>query len=84
MEKRIGTITLLVSDRSQSESINHLISDFSDIILCRQGLPLQQHGIAVISLIVSGTVDRINGLCGRAGRLPGVEAKAVVTKQIEN
>jgi putative iron-only hydrogenase system regulator len=84
MEKRIGTITLLVSDRSQSESINHLISDFADIILCRQGLPLQQHGIAVISLIVSGTVDRINGLCGRAGRLPGVEAKAVVTKQIEN
>ncbi|MBO4752343.1 MAG: hypothetical protein J5526_06305 [Bacteroidales bacterium] len=40
MEKRIGTITLLVSDRSQSESIKHLISDFSDIILCRQGLPL--------------------------------------------
>ena len=81
MEKRIGTITLLVSDRSQSEAINHLLSDFSDIILCRQGLPLQQHGIAVISLIVSGTVDRINGLCGRAGRLASVEAKAVVTKQ---
>ena len=81
MEKRIGTITLLISDRTQVASINSLISDFSDIILCRQGLPLQQHGIAVISLIVSGTVDRINGLCGRAGRLPGVEAKAVVTKQ---
>ena len=81
MEKRIGTITLLISDRTQVTTINSLISDFSDIILCRQGLPLQQHGIAVISLIVSGTVDRINGLCGRAGRLPGVEAKAVVTKQ---
>ena len=84
MEKRIGTITLLISDRTQVASINSLISDFSDIILCRQGLPLQQHGIAVISLIVSGTVDRINGLCGRAGRLPGVEAKAVVTRQVEN
>lgn len=81
MEKRIGTVTLLISDRTQVTTINSLISDFSDIILCRQGLPLQQHGIAVISLIVSGTVDRINGLCGRAGRLPGVEAKAVVTKQ---
>lgn len=84
MEKRIGTITLLISDRTQVASINSLISDFSDIILCRQGLPLQQHGIAVISLIVSGTVDRINGLCGRAGRLPGVEAKAVVTRQVES
>lgn len=84
MEKRIGTITLLVSDRSQSETINRLLSDFSDIILCRQGLPLQQHGIAVISLIVSGTVDRINGLCGRAGRLCDVEAKAVVTKEVSH
>ena len=81
MEKRIGTVTLLISDRTQVATINSLISDFSDIILCRQGLPLQQHGIAVISLIVSGTVDCINGLCGQAGRLPGVEAKAVVTKQ---
>ena len=80
MEKRIGTITLLIADRRQSESLNHIISDFSDIILCRQGLPLQNYGVAVISLIVEGELDRINGLCGKAGRIEGVEAKAVVTK----
>ena len=80
MEKRIGTITILVADRSRSAEINPLISDYSDIILCRQGLPFQNRGVAVISLIVEGTTDRINALTGRIGRLPDVECKAVLTK----
>lgn len=80
MEKRIGTITLLVSDRRRAEEVNHLLSEYGDIILCRQGLPLQGEPVSVISLIVLGSVDRINGLCGKSGRIAGVEAKAVATK----
>ena len=81
MEKRIGTITVLILDRSRSAEINHLISEFSDIILCRQGLPFHERPVAVISLIVEGTPDRINALTGRLGRLVGVDSKAVLTKQ---
>ena len=80
MEKRIRTITILLTDRSLSSAINPIISDYSDIVLCRQGLPFQQRSVAVISLIVEGSVDRINALTGRLGRLDGVECKAVVTK----
>ena len=82
MEKRIGTITILVTDRSRSAEINPIISDYADIILCRQGLPFQQRQVAVISLIVEGTMDSINALTGKMGRLPGVECKAVLTKLI--
>jgi putative iron-only hydrogenase system regulator len=81
MEKRIGTITILVLDRSRSAEINQIISEFSDIVLCRQGLPFHQRPVAVISLIVEGLPDRINALTGRLGRLQGVESKAVLTKQ---
>ncbi len=81
MEKRIGTITILVLDRSRSAEINQIISDFSDIVLCRQGLPFHQRPVAVISLIVEGTPDLINALTGRLGRLQEVESKAVLTKQ---
>lgn len=80
MEKRIGTITILVSDRSQSAHINPIISEYADIILCRQGLPFQERPVAVISLIVEGTVDRINAFTGKVGRLSRVECKAVVAK----
>ena len=81
MEKRIGTITILVLDRSRSAEINQIISEFSDIVLCRQGLPFHQRPVAVISLIVEGLPDRINALTGRLGRLAGVDSKAVLTKQ---
>lgn len=80
MEKRIGTITILIRDREVSQSVNQLLSEHADIILCRQGLPLHNRPVAVISLIVEGTVNSINALTGRLGRLTGVECKAVVTK----
>jgi len=69
-----------VTDRSMSAQINPIISECADIILCRQGLPFQQRAVAVISLIVEGTVNQINALTGKVGRLQGVECKAVMTK----
>jgi putative iron-only hydrogenase system regulator len=80
MEKRIGTITILIVDRSKSAEINTIISEFSDLVLCRQGLPFHDRPVAVISLIVEGQPDKINALTGKLGRLEGVETKAVLTK----
>ena len=79
MEKRIGTVTILLSDRTMSAQVNPLISEYSDIVLCRQGLPFQQRSVAVISLIVEGTLNKINALTGSIGRLPGVQCKAMLT-----
>jgi putative iron-only hydrogenase system regulator len=80
MEKRIGTITILIVDRTKSTEINTIISEYSDLVLCRQGLPFHDRPVAVISLIVEGQPDRINALTGKLGRLTGVETKAVLTK----
>ena len=78
MEKRIGTITILIHDRSRAAEINQIISGHSDIVLCRQGLPFRDGSVAVISLIVEGTVNQINALTGPLGRLPGITSKAVL------
>ena len=80
MEKRIGTITILIKERRQSSDVNQILSEHADIILCRQGLPFRDREVAVISLIVEGTVDQINALTGLLGRLSEVTCKAVVTK----
>ena len=80
MEKRIGTITILIRDREAAQSVNTLLSEHSGIILCRQGLPFHDRPVAVISLIVEGEMNRINALTGSLGRIPAVECKAVVTK----
>lgn len=82
MEKRIGTITLLITDRARSQEVNTIISEHADIVLCRQGLPFHGRPVAVISLIVEGSVNQINSICGKLGRLQGVESKAVVTSVV--
>ena len=80
MEKRIGTITILIHDREAATAVNRLLSEHADIILCRQGLPLHDRPVAVISLIVEGSMDSVNALTGILGRVNGVDCKAVVTK----
>ena len=80
MEKRIGTVTVLVKDRAVAPQVNTVISQYADIVLARQGLPFRDRTVAVISLIVEGEVNQINALSGKLGKIGGVEAKAVVTR----
>lgn len=80
MEKRIGTITVLVLDRTVASQVNSIISEYQEIVLARQGLPFRDRDVAVISLIVEGDVNHINALSGKLGKVDKVEVKAVVTK----
>jgi putative iron-only hydrogenase system regulator len=84
MEKRIGTITVLLSDKSAAAQVNEVISSHSGIVLARQGLPFRERPVAVISLIVEGEVDEINSLSGQLGKIENVTAKAVVTKIVSS
>ena len=78
MEKRIGTITILIRDREVSPSVNKLLSGYADLILCRQGLPFHDRPVAVMSLIVEGSMNQINALTGPLGRLPGITSKTAL------
>ncbi|MBO7466026.1 MAG: hypothetical protein J6T56_09305 [Bacteroidales bacterium] len=82
MEKRIGTITVLVTDRSVTPQINGIISSYAEVVAARQGLPFRDRPVAVISLIVEGDMDQINSLSGKLGRIGGVEVKTAVSKTI--
>ena len=79
MEKRIGTITVLVKDRTVAPLVNSVISQYAEIVLARQGLPFRDSAVAVISLIVEGDTNQINALSGKLGKIENVESKAVVT-----
>ena len=80
MEKRIGTISILVADRSVTPQLNGILSRYADIIVARQGLPFRERSVAVISLIVEGDMNQINTLSGTLGKIEGVEARTVVAK----
>lgn len=78
MEKRIGTITILIRDREAAPSVNQILSEHADIILCRQGLPFHDRPVAVMSLIVEGNMNQINALTGTLGRLQGITSKTAL------
>ncbi|WP_028973138.1 TM1266 family iron-only hydrogenase system putative regulator [Spirochaeta cellobiosiphila] len=84
MEKRIGILAILVETKECIPSLNKILGQYSDIVLSRQGLPLPQYHINLISIMVKGTNDQIGALSGKLGRLPGLTVKSVLTKFREN
>lgn len=83
MEKRIGSISILITNSDIVPQVNALLSEYATMILARQGLPLRDRGLHFISLIIEGTTNEISALTGKLGRLPNVEAKSMVGKLVE-
>lgn len=79
MEKRIGTLLISVNSSEDVQSLNNIISDHSDIIIGRQGLP-RGNDVRIISLVLEGTTDEIGSLTGQLGRCKGIQIKSVLLK----
>ena len=78
MESRIGAVIIVVSEEGDIQRINSAISEHSDLIIGRQGIPLRDRSTNVISLVLEGNTDRIGSLTGKLGRMPGVKVKSVL------
>ena len=81
MDKRIGTITIIITNRiEQAQNINQILCAFGEIIIGRMGLPLAPDDLHIIALIVHASTDEIGSLTGKLGALAGVSVKASLTK----
>jgi len=80
MEKRIGSVLILLQEKEAAPQVNTIISNHSLIIIGRQGLPINGSILGIISLVLEGTTDQIGSLTGQLGRVKGVEVKSVVLK----
>lgn len=81
MEKKIGIISIAITQQESVGDINNLLTYYANIILSRNGLPLRDEGVFVISLVVKSDGDTINALTGKLGRLSGVKVKSILIKQ---
>ena len=81
MEKRIGAIIILVKEKENVQNLNDILTHHASIIIGRQGIPIREKGVSVISLVVEGTPDEISTLSGQLGRLVGITSKAVFVKE---
>lgn len=78
---RTGVIAVIVTDTNSVQQVQAELTKYSNIIVGRMGVPDKTDGHNVIALIVKGTVERISALTGALGRLNGVQAKSVLSKE---
>jgi len=84
--ERIAVISAILENPEQTQHrFNDLIAEFKGLVKGRMGLPMPEHGITVITITLLGTMDEINTLTGRLGRIPNVQVKtSVAKKEIES
>jgi len=81
MEKRIGSAIILIQTRESVQHLNEILTNHSQIIIGRLGLP-RSNDQSIISLILEGTTDQIGSLTGQLGRLSGIQVKSVLLKNM--
>ena len=80
--KKIASISAILEDPAASqEKFNQVISSFKGIVKGRIGVPFDEEGIAVVSLIVCAEMDEINSLTGKLGEIPDVLTKTAISKK---
>jgi putative iron-only hydrogenase system regulator len=81
MHKRLGVVGIVVESPSAATEINAILHESARIIVGRMGIPYRERGLAVISLIVDGTVEEINALTGQMGRVPSTSVKTALSRE---
>ena len=75
---RICAVTIAVMDRANAApAVNSLLSAYADSIVARLGVPLNDHGVSIISVIVRGSTDMFGALAGRLGQIDGIKVKTI-------
>lgn len=80
MDTRIALIGIIVEDKNSIETLNTLLSQYSDYILGRMGIPYSQKNLSVISIVIDAPADIISALSGKIGMLSGISSKTTYSK----
>ena len=82
MSKRVAVLGIVLENAEESQAeFNAVVADFKGIVKGRMGIPFDNEGISVISIILCGTLDEINSLTGKIGNLKGVTVKTSLSKK---
>lgn len=77
---RLATLSIFVEDKNSIAFVNDILSDFSNIIISRMGIPYLEKKISVIVLILESTNEELGALSGKIGNLKGVSCKTAYKK----
>lgn len=81
-QKRLGFVGIIIDDREKcSGVVNEILSQYSELILVRTGLPNVKGRTSVITLVIDATTDQLGELTGKLGNIHGVSVKSGLSKK---
>lgn len=81
-QKRLGFVGIIIDDRKKcSGVVNEILSQHSEIILARTGLPNAKGNTSIITLVIDATTDEVGVVTGKLGNIPGVSVKSGLAKK---
>jgi len=79
MKQKIGIVGIIVRNRQKNSSlVNKILSEHSEIIIGRMGIPQKDGDTGFISLFVEGDTDKIGSLTGKLGIIKSVTVKSLL------
>lgn len=79
-EYRIALVGIIVENADATEQLNQILHGYSSYIVGRMGIPYQDRGISIISIIMDAPQNIISALSGKLGQLHGVNVKTITQK----
>lgn len=80
MTNRIATLSIFIEGKESVSKVNEILSEYSEIIVSRLGMPYRERALSVIVLILDGENDEIGAVSGKLGNLKGVSVKTAMKK----
>jgi putative iron-only hydrogenase system regulator len=79
MKQKVGIVGIIVGNRRKNASVvNKILSEHSEIIIGRMGIPQKDTDTGLISLFVEGDTDKIGSLTGKLGMIKEVTVKSLL------
>lgn len=81
--KRIANLSIIVevSNDENITKINAILHEYSEYILGRIGIPDKTHNVNIISIALCASLDILNSLTGKLGKIESVSAKLLVSNK---
>lgn len=82
MNRRVGFVGIIIDNRKKTaDEVNHILSEFGDIIMARTGIPYKDKDCCVITLVIDATTDELGAFTGKLGNIAGISVKSALSKK---
>lgn len=79
-ETRIALVGIILTTHQSVGELNALLSEYSDYIIGRMGIPYREKHLSIISVALDAPGSIISALSCKLGMLPGVSTKTIYAR----